>query len=316
MHAVIEHDGHGGFVSIADAARILRWSESKALREANRLVAAGLLQESRVGRTRLLHANRSSGVYPHVLRILFLKYGTTESTPDRFAYVSDDLRRAKIFPEESVLEVLPEHVWPDLAPCEYMHELTEADGLPVAEARAVAIEVMAAINPLLEIRKNLHSAWDEWRYERDQTLIHKMGHHLDGGGHRTAYHAVVQGCHRAQAAGRRCIDQRHWLLGGYAVKAQIQRLEAFSGWLATGLELAAKRQLITSQELKNPLAETEFPDRMRFRDTPVIDADLERFYAKGGTERHADIGQAGERILVHSLRRAVDHLRELPLARM
>lgn len=64
-----------GADSLTELADRLGVSVSTVHREANRLLAAGLIREHRVGRTRLLSANTSTPLYEPLTQVLALTFG-------------------------------------------------------------------------------------------------------------------------------------------------------------------------------------------------------------------------------------------------
>lgn len=72
---------------IATLAPIAGVSQPAVLREANRLLEAGLLRERRAGNTRLVTANQGSPYFEPLTQILARSYGPAHVVPDELADV-------------------------------------------------------------------------------------------------------------------------------------------------------------------------------------------------------------------------------------
>lgn len=72
---------------IATLAPIAGVAQTNALREVNRLLAAGLLCERRAGNTRLVSANASSPFFDPLVQILGRTYGPAQVVPEELAQV-------------------------------------------------------------------------------------------------------------------------------------------------------------------------------------------------------------------------------------
>lgn len=82
--------------SLTDIARRLKVSVPTILREVDRLVPAGLLDEDRVGRSRLVRAATASPLYRALSELLALTYGPLPVLTDLLAMVPD-IEEAYIF---------------------------------------------------------------------------------------------------------------------------------------------------------------------------------------------------------------------------
>lgn len=327
LHEVIEGDNGAVPPTIADLARKLRWSESKALRTADRLIEAGLLLDERAGRSRLVRANHSSPLYPLALQALFLHYGTEPPQPGRANPEGGSDPRYSVSLSDSVRPYVPDQLWPGNVTQPGSSSSDDLyDGPSLVEARAHVLRIDEATRPTALLNSTLHEAWDRWRYERDRDLVHRASRL--GPGARTARNVLIHSAYTAQRAGHTRVGQRHWALAVFALHAEVQLLRTcLLDWCATGMRLMDQR---TDQNTRlvaalSALDDSDQVDRghlasdsdraallVRVRecrtDLAHTDHELESYYT--GVGRRDDIGRAGERLIVTGLERVTGNLEQ------
>lgn len=213
--------------SLAALARATGLSESKVLREANRLQDAGLLVESRAGRARLVSVNAEHPLYRPIAQALYLTMGTTAP------------QTAPLRPSESKL--LPD-----------VHkDLFDGPSLMIARARAehLSERLLCTIRAVDSAARN---AYNRWHNERDREIIHRMIQLGDGV--LAARRILVSSADHAQyVEGLDRVGRHAWAYATDQVRAEADAIEnAITRW---AIASADQRKLIDKEY--RALAEAE-----------------------------------------------------------
>lgn len=328
--AMLVRDSLRGTTSIAYLARETGFSEAKALREVNRLSAAGLVVTESHGRYRHVALNQSSPYYSTVLEMLYLAYGVRPQT--------DPIRESQFELQVpfALVRLIPDELHPN-GGRPYVHEPLFAgdsnDGPDLVQVRSWERTLSKLARHAGQIEAVLQDAYGTWKRERDRDLIHQLLHVGTGAAYAArvlAYMTSRSSREQYRVGPRPFVGRQEWQLALAATRAEA----AYCREQSQSLEQAAQRagdrtrRLMLIRELEQSLTnhndravahrDANEPDRADTADRLAdqcrgeidehhaalasLEEALHGTYHNGGLGVSIDdVGTAGERMIIAQL---------------
>jgi hypothetical protein len=255
--ATLARDFSRGTTSIAHLAREARLSETKALREVNRLDELDLVVTELRGRHRHVSLNDASPFHAPLLEMLYLAYGVRPQPDDEFEGDWHTPRLGARVPFELV-RLIPDELHPT-SPAGSDRTFTDDhyDGPEPLQARLWERKLGTLAAEAGQTEALLQGAYGTWREERDHDLIHQMLHLGTGAAFaaRVLARAADHGRHRGRDDTR--VGRKEWRLAIAATRAEAALCQNKITDLdrAVGLARDRRRELALIGELEDHLAD-------------------------------------------------------------